>query len=48
MAVALSALRGGSALFPGKNFWHLFLLEAESNPWAIVRWEGLGKLKKIQ
>jgi hypothetical protein len=32
--------------YPQENSWYSFLLEAESTPSAIVRLEGLGKLKK--
>jgi hypothetical protein len=36
-----------AALYPQEYSWYSFLLEAESTPGAIVRLEGLGKLKKI-
>jgi hypothetical protein len=44
MAVRLSAPRAGH-LYPQEDFWYSFLLEAESTPGAIVRLEGLGRLK---
>jgi hypothetical protein len=50
MAARLSALRAGSTLLPGffifKDSWYSFLLEAEFDPRAIVRLEGLGQFKK--
>jgi hypothetical protein len=45
MEVRLSALCAGRPLPPGR-FWYSFLLEAESTTGAIVRLEGLRKLKK--
>jgi hypothetical protein len=47
MAVRLSAL-SPAAFYPQEDSWYSFLLEAEStDPRAIVRLEGLGKLKKF-
>jgi hypothetical protein len=46
MAVRLSALRAGRALPPQESSWYSFLLEAEFDPRAKVRLEGLGQFKK--
>ena len=43
--VRLSALRTGRLLPLGKYFCYSFLLEAETNPRAIVQLEGLCQLK---
>jgi hypothetical protein len=47
MAVGLLTLRAGRPLPSQEDSWYSFLLEAESTPRALVRLEGLGKLKKI-
>jgi hypothetical protein len=47
MAMRLSALCTGRALFPANIFWYSFLLEAV-NLRTIVRLKGLGQLKQIQ
>jgi hypothetical protein len=47
MAVRLSALRAGHPLPPGR-FLVLISVRDSIDPRAIVRLEGLGKLKKIQ
>jgi hypothetical protein len=46
MAVSLSALHACHTFNPQEDSWYSFLLEAVSTPGAIVRLEGLGKLKK--
>jgi hypothetical protein len=50
MAARFSALRAGRPLPPPpppqEDSWYSFLLEAESTPGAMLRLEGLDKLKK--
>jgi hypothetical protein len=42
---AVSLTCRSAAFYPQEDFWYSFLLEAVSIPGAIVRLEGLGKLK---
>jgi hypothetical protein len=44
--MAVRSALAPAALYPEEDSWYSFLLEAESTPKAIVRLEGLGKLKK--